>query len=517
MPYREHDTGLTSFRFRWVACQLDVLRDCLKPKLIRKKLGDLPKNLNETYDRILRSVPEPHLDDVHRALQWLIFSQRPMTLTELAEAVAVSVDEECFDVKDRFTSPFDILRLCASLVNLQGAEIDQEGKAIENEARAIGLAHYSVAEYLISDHIRNSEVKSFAVTPQKAHEYMAKSSLLYLESFDKNNSLYGSVHDDFPFLIYAARNWLDHFRAVLQPSKRLLESGCSFLQDASRPAYLNWLKLYDKNMGVDITPSGLYFACESGLPQLSKLLLDNGADANAQGDYFGNALQIAAALGHIDTVRLLLDRGADVNASGGEYGTALQAAACHQYIDIVQFLLDRGADVNAQEGRHVNALQAAVYKRSVDMIRLLLDRGADVTAQSWKSGNALQAAIEVGSIDIVRLLVDRGANVNAQEEYEGSALASAALRNEFEIAHFLLDRGADVNAQVCYGTALQAAIHFNRTEMAQFLLDRGADVNAQGPHGTALEMAESSGNIHLKRLLSGRGADDTGGCASMSI
>ncbi|KAK4117923.1 hypothetical protein N657DRAFT_584570, partial [Parathielavia appendiculata] len=58
-----------------------------------------------------------------------------------------------------------------------------------------------------------------------------------------------------------------------------------------------------------------------------RLLLDNGADVNAQGGQYGTALQAAASKGEMEIVRLLLDNGADVNAQGGEYGTALQAAA----------------------------------------------------------------------------------------------------------------------------------------------------------------------------------------------
>jgi ankyrin repeat protein len=57
------------------------------------------------------------------------------------------------------------------------------------------------------------------------------------------------------------------------------------------------------------------------------LLLDKGADVNAQGGYYGNALQAATSSGHRETVTLLLDKGADVNAQDGYYGNALQAAA----------------------------------------------------------------------------------------------------------------------------------------------------------------------------------------------
>jgi ankyrin repeat protein len=44
-------------------------------------------------------------------------------------------------------------------------------------------------------------------------------------------------------------------------------------------------------------------------------------------------------------VKLLLDKGADVNAQGGFYGNALQAASCRGHKQVVKLLLDKGADV----------------------------------------------------------------------------------------------------------------------------------------------------------------------------
>ncbi|OCK72824.1 hypothetical protein K432DRAFT_278319, partial [Lepidopterella palustris CBS 459.81] len=59
---------------------------------------------------------------------------------------------------------------------------------------------------------------------------------------------------------------------------------------------------------------------------------------------------------------LLLDKGADVNAQGGEYGNALYAASDRDHEQVVRLLLDKGADVNAQGGEYGNALQAASYR-----------------------------------------------------------------------------------------------------------------------------------------------------------
>lgn len=45
----------------------------------------------------------------------------------------------------------------------------------------------------------------------------------------------------------------------------------------------------------------------------------------------------------MDVVQLLLNQGADVNAQGGEYGNALQAASVGVNKEVAQILLDRGA------------------------------------------------------------------------------------------------------------------------------------------------------------------------------
>jgi len=66
--------------------------------------------------------------------------------------------------------------------------------------------------------------------------------------------------------------------------------------------------------------------------------------------FYSNALQDASLKGDRGVVELLLERGADVNAQGGEYGNALQAASVWGDREVVELLLDKGADVNAQGG-----------------------------------------------------------------------------------------------------------------------------------------------------------------------
>ena len=58
-------------------------------------------------------------------------------------------------------------------------------------------------------------------------------------------------------------------------------------------------------------------------------------------------------------VQMLLDKGANFNAPGGEYGNALQVASKGGHDQVVRMLLDKGANVNAlqaaSEGGHDQA------------------------------------------------------------------------------------------------------------------------------------------------------------------
>jgi hypothetical protein len=73
------------------------------------------------------------------------------------------------------------------------------------------------------------------------------------------------------------------------------------------PAYANWVRLWDPEKpwrepdlqkGLERIADPLYYAALLGLREVVKLLLDKGADVNAQGGDYGNALYAASDRGH---------------------------------------------------------------------------------------------------------------------------------------------------------------------------------------------------------------------------
>jgi hypothetical protein len=113
-------------RFRWAACQLETLRKCPSIKKVREVLGNLPKTLDETYERILLSADEDYQDIIAEALRWLCFSEETLTIAQLAEAAVFSATvappseeaplEISFDKDAFFQDPLDILGLLSGLV-----------------------------------------------------------------------------------------------------------------------------------------------------------------------------------------------------------------------------------------------------------------------------------------------------------------------------------------------------------------------------------------------------------------
>ncbi|KAF8264996.1 hypothetical protein EI94DRAFT_1804983 [Lactarius quietus] len=81
--------------FRWVFCQLEVLQHCL-PQSIRRTLNELPKSLDETYERVLKEIGLANRDHAFRLLQCLAVAIRPMSVEELAGILALDFDGVCY-------------------------------------------------------------------------------------------------------------------------------------------------------------------------------------------------------------------------------------------------------------------------------------------------------------------------------------------------------------------------------------------------------------------------------------
>ncbi|KZP14309.1 ankyrin [Athelia psychrophila] len=365
--------------FRWVAMQMDSLEGCMNTREIKEKLETLPKDLEETYEKIL--TRSPRRNELLRMLHWLAFSARELRLEEIAEVPSVdfdAADGPCYDPGLKYVNPSIALTVCSGLVT------EMDG--------IVKLAHFSVKEYLISNHIKTGMAAQFAMSERLSHSIIAQTCIAYLMIFNKPQCILIPVTATgrFPLHLYAAEYTSSHLSLTHTTTCPALQNLLlKFFTPTRRlsSALVHWLRMYEPDTPwpkVDTrlqkaahkVARPLYYASWLGLKHTTKLLLECGADVDSLGGVFGTALQAAAHEGSIETVKLLLEYGTDVNLQGGDCGTALQAASYEGSIETVKLLLERGADVNLQGGEYGNALQAATQMGHGNIQTLLLQHGA---------------------------------------------------------------------------------------------------------------------------------------------
>ena len=119
-------------------CQLDTISKCSTERAIEVALGTLPKDLNETYKRILLKISnegEETANTAEKILMWLVGAVRPLRLPELEEAIMVEPGSVELNTSSRLIDPTDILTICGSLV---------EGFSDIFDQQRVRLTHYTV-------------------------------------------------------------------------------------------------------------------------------------------------------------------------------------------------------------------------------------------------------------------------------------------------------------------------------------------------------------------------------------
>ena len=120
-------------------------------------------------------------------------------------------------------------------------------------------------------------------------------------------------------------------------------------------------KVDDRGSKGDCTP--LMEASSGGFLDIVQLLLDHGAEVNAQSQAGNTALIYACCGGYEDVVKLLLDYGALIEAHNENGHTPLMEAASGGHVNVAKLLLERGACINSHSNEFKeSALTLACYK-----------------------------------------------------------------------------------------------------------------------------------------------------------
>jgi ankyrin repeat protein len=407
----------TCNRFRWVFCQLEILRHCFPPS-VRRILDELPESLDETYERILKEIRKPNQGHAHRLLQCLVVAARPLRVEELAEVLAFDFNTGGIPKLNpgwRWEDQEEaVMSACSSLVII----------VKDGDSRVVQFSHFSVKEFLTADRLAEPirDVTCYHIRLEAAHMILVQACLgilLRLDDRVDRDSMKG-----FPLALYAAQYWSTHARVenILSRIKDQME--CLF--DADKPHFATWLWIYDEDWyGRSMTTicpekpdsAPLYHAARLGFRDLAKhLIVGHPELVNARGGFQVTPMHAAASAGQADILSLLIQHGADVNVLGRIGGTPLHRASENARLEAGQFLLDSGADINAGGDYNLTPVSRAAFAGHVEFARMLLERGAVIDAPDSIGKTPLHWAAQVGRTQTVRLLLERGASVNVRDK-----------------------------------------------------------------------------------------------------
>src|SRR5580704_14304394 len=274
-----------------------------------------------------------------------------------------------------------------------------------------------------------------------------------------------------------------------------------------------------------ITP--LMYAAEIGSLDAMRVLIDRGADVNAQNDFGSTALMWSVS--DPSKVRLLLDHGAQVNLAARSGRTALIIAGfTNPSAEVVRLLLAKGAKVDVMDKRHVTPMNAATFGNDTATVRLLVDAGADIeTPDTFIGLTPLMNAAGNRNIEVVKLLLAKGAKVNAVSKTEGlpkiqtgtvefggwTPLLMAAAFGPPEAVNVLLDSRARIDAQDYRGfTPLMLAVGTDRYDrrIVNMLMAHGANLSPTNHDGeTALDWAHKFRDPEVIHALGGSPLDNS--------
>lgn len=233
--------------------------------------------------------------------------------------------------------------------------------------------------------------------------------------------------------------------------------------------------------------SPLHCALRNHQPRLAQLLIQHGADVSDKTWLGQTSLHIAcyftegnSLASDYDLCKLMIEMGADCNAEAFGIRTPLHDALRMKSPKVVKLLLDNGADIAVADLTGKTALHhAAKNERHADVIEFVMDHYEfDIHAVSNDHCSPLHCAAESFNFEICEFLLKRGAMVNGAKD----ALCLSPL---------------SLAAWPKYDGFLKRVITDRQVETVKILLEYGADVSVDA----FLKISSDHGGDEIRKIL----------------
>lgn len=548
--------------FLWVALQITSLCASRTDEDILEALENLPRNLPDTFARILQRSRDSEDDDLQaRILGFVITARRPLTTGELREALAVVPGDVSWNPSRLMNNIYAALACCGCLITVDEEEltlrlVHHSAKAyltggsmplVSSQVASSAMAHVVVTylNYGVFDKQVSTTTVTPRVTGRKVMSDVASSfesgavrsmALRILKSrkeadVDVENILReavgksrGSPAQPYGFLDYAESYLAEHLVHV-------------------SPAYERVISLLSKLLAKTKNRLAVSALIRSeSHDELLYALIVRGLDVEVEDDVNGATPLIwAVSRGNVPMVSELIRRGANLEATvkckraNGFYlphdrriaklnkgATPLVEAAASGHEEIVHILIENGAKLGAKDSLGCSPLVRAIQAGAKSTIKRLLDSGGRMARDIWEVApditedkvdyapleshpNALflpfplQTAVWLGDKETVSQLIEKGFTLRS---WKGrgieSPLSLAVFRADLSMVKQLIMKGANLSEP---RSVLFPWDTFEHKKLAIFKLLKESGAKVGGSSSIFRDVPDLDGNIILMARL----------------
>ncbi|RTE83479.1 hypothetical protein BHE90_001900 [Fusarium euwallaceae] len=394
--------------FLWVSFVIKELSRKTTCVEILDTLQALPKGLHPVFARMLGNIDSDQRQTSALIFKWVALAERPLTLDELAAAIAVKPGDHDLSI-ERIVA--DWVKICRPFLKVHN--------------KRVVFVHQSAKEYLLREQPDADPVlEMFRITANQGHAALAHECLDILEASAFQRTALNLSDMSWPhqshLLNYAVLHWQNHARLASRDAKDLFNPDRPFFQQPSAVRN-NWTQTYNSWCSSQIrrhlpeTP--LHMACCLGIIPWVEITLQRDRSMTRgvrkwqsrktidRTDGGPTPLGWAVASEDKDMVQILLDSGADIDATYMWTRTPLVHAVQGRSKPMVQLLLNSYDNLNHENCQGILALKIAISEDDESMARLLLDKGLPLEGRHY---DLLTAAITSKHEGMVPALVEHG-------------------------------------------------------------------------------------------------------------
>lgn len=201
--------------------------------------------------------------------------------------------------------------------------------------------------------------------------------------------------------------------------------------------------------------------------------------------------------GDRDLTKRLIELGADISRTDGQGWDPLMHAAAGGYEEIVDLLVNEGATYgeDALLRRGFEYLECFITGGIEKYVRKLVENSVPLAYSAPTSWSSLMTAVMYGHISIARYLIQQGADVNYMDDDNYTPLMVVPPELAVDFYELLINAGANVNSVNCFNeNVLLTACSDYIDQTYPLLIDAGADIHIVNNKGRNALFLAAEGN-----------------------